>query len=145
MVSTPLLLDRFSPTSSLVSQLSKSVGITKFPKPFWHAHRQDRLFPRRSPNLYYENGYTKFELTAKYPHLTSGGKCPHSINVSPANLGLTAVNKVIQSHGTVVLGAVVEGGIEDEEDEDGQYQAKVSRQVLTTLHQRRRLSPSSSR
>src|SRR6266702_2173126 len=50
-------------------------GITRFPKPFYHARRQEHLFPRRPPNLSYEKGYTKLELTAKYPHLTSGRKC----------------------------------------------------------------------
>ncbi|KAH0836678.1 WD40-repeat-containing domain protein [Lanmaoa asiatica] len=84
--------------------MSRNYGTTKFPKPFYHARRQERLFPRRASNLYYERGYTKLELTAKYPHLTSGCK---------------SVNKVIQEQGSVVLCAVVEGGFDDSDsDED---------------------------
>ena len=38
-----------------------------------------------------------------------------------ADLDCVAVNKIIQAQGTMVICAVVEGGLEDSEDEDGEY------------------------
>ena len=61
-------------TSHVCLQTSKNHGITRFPRSFFHARRQERLFPVRSPSLYYERGFTKLDLTAKYPHLMSGCK-----------------------------------------------------------------------
>ena len=53
--------------------------------------------------------------------------------VCPAYLGHVGVNKIIQAQGTVVLGAVVEGGVEDsDDDDDGQYQSQVS--ILMAFH-----------
>ncbi|KAF8845050.1 WD40 repeat-like protein [Paxillus ammoniavirescens] len=87
--------------------IARGGGITKFPKPSHHARRQDNPFPygyKRSPKLYYDRGYNKLELTAKYPHLTSG-----------------SVNKIIQAPGKAVLGAVVSAGFPDySDDEDDQ-------------------------
>lgn len=43
------------------------------------------------------------------------------------DLSRIAVNKVIQVQGSVVICAVVEGGLEesDDDDDDGQYQTKA--------------------
>lgn len=44
-----------------------------------------------------------------------------------ANVCYLAVNKIIQAQGNVVLCAVVEGGLEDFDDDEGQYQTQVYR------------------
>ncbi|KAG8220956.1 WD40-repeat-containing domain protein [Butyriboletus roseoflavus] len=99
--------------------VSRNYGITRFPKPFYHARRHERLSPPRPPNLYHEKGYTKLELTSKYPHLASGCKCCTVINLGcPANLGHIAVNKIVQKQGSVVLCAVAEGGLDESDDDD---------------------------
>ncbi|KAF9240722.1 WD40-repeat-containing domain protein [Melanogaster broomeanus] len=83
--------------------IARNYGITRFPKRFYHA-RQENLFscgPKRSPKLYYDRGYNKLALTAKYPHLASG-----------------SINRIIQAPGKVVLCAAVSAGSADYSDDD---------------------------
>ncbi|KAF9218971.1 hypothetical protein BS17DRAFT_471247 [Gyrodon lividus] len=86
--------------------IARNCGITNFPKPFYYARRHENIFrgSKRSPRLYYDQGYNKLELIAKYPHLTSG-----------------SINKIIQTRGKIVLGAAVSAGSADySDDEDDQ-------------------------
>ncbi|KAG9313001.1 WD40-repeat-containing domain protein [Chiua virens] len=89
--------------TGLWGMISRIHGITRFPKPTFHAQRQERLFPLRPPSLYYAQGYTKLSLAAKYPHLMSG-----------------PVNKIVQNQGNVVFCASADGGLEESDDEDAE-------------------------
>ncbi|KIK96712.1 hypothetical protein PAXRUDRAFT_287668 [Paxillus rubicundulus Ve08.2h10] len=106
--------------------IARGSGITKFPKPSHHARRQENIFLcgyKRSPKLYYDRGYNKLELTAKYPHLTSG-----------------SVNKIIQASGKVVLGSVVSAGSRDySDDEDDQPPPPENRAGSLVVYNRGRV------